>query len=584
MPPTRLFFTSLRAATTPKRTMEAAALAMGHFGERGGFGRIYRDRHDFRRDYRERANVGGLLGHILDSREFDLFLTLLIALICLKLVQSFREAPVTALVAWLIAGLHYQKSLGYEVLNANDFHKLTFHCDKILHGSQWYRLFTAPFLHSGRKLILYLNLSALAALSLQEREFQHPPLNRAVFLLALTGVSGLVYILLCNKYKRGALNTFTCGFMGVLFALKAYLNSTQTNATALSFPLLGDYMFWSLPIHVPGYAAHFVELILVSFFFPDDVSWYSNLAGVITGHLFYAATILVKDFRRSEFALLLVVTYLAYKVTDVTRPLQQQRHPFRVSNGQHDDEQPICHDVPSEVYAQSDGSSVASTSQNGKPSSLNEVTSDDTSSKESLAERETESVRGVAAPAIASDDEYSMLRDAETRSQIGMPDSVAQALGQLTCKSDTEECHSQTVAYSLRTILEIIRNATTLGQHQTKYRTISVDNKRITKCIDGAKALILELGFELKEDFDGRQHFVYPRQEIPDWIPAAIEAITAALANYEGSKTVPDSESIRAARLRKLEKKPKSRRPRESQFTPGMGGGNSKALYFHGGT
>ena len=55
-----------------------AAIAQGLLGYRGGggvgYGRIYRDRQDFRRDYRERANVGGILGAILDSNEFEIFL------------------------------------------------------------------------------------------------------------------------------------------------------------------------------------------------------------------------------------------------------------------------------------------------------------------------------------------------------------------------------------------------------------------------------------------------------------------------------------------------------------------------------
>ena len=570
----------------------------GAIGRGGGYGRFYRDRDHFRRDYRERANVGGFFGHILDSREFDFFLTLLIILICINLCQDFGHAPVTAVTVWLMVALYYQKTLGYELITANTFHNYTFHPQKILHDRQWHRLFTAPFLHSGRKLLFYLNLSALSALSKQERAMsQYPPGLRAAFLFVLAGITGIVYIFLCKKYKREAMHTFTCGFTGVLFALKAYLNSSQVGASQLSFPLAGDFYWFSLPVQVPGFAVHFAELFLVSLFFREEANWYLNLAGVITGHFVYAAMTMHKMryfshldttnwtrewlLQRIAVVLLLVITYLVYKVMDITKKLDQR---FQSDK---QDKETTTRDVPDEVSYAGDGdASIPSSQQGANTSSLYDEASDDAASEQAGKEKlPTMVVReGPENADDSGDDEYSMLTDAASKgAQTEIPDNVKEALELLTSESVNKD--SQQICYALNTVRKMIQNATTRGQQDSKYRRIPLDSKCIQKCnIEGAVELVLALGFDVKEDFDDRKYFVYPRQEAPDWIPAAIEAIDHVLSSY-GSESVYDPQSVRAARLKKLtKKKSASRKPRESQYTPGLGGGNSKAIFFHGGT
>jgi len=115
-----------------------------------------------------------------------------------------------------------------------------------------------------------------------------------------------------------------------------------------------------------------------------------------------------------------------------------------------------------------------------------------------------------------------------------IPDSVTEALKLLTSESANKD--TQQVCYALNTILEMIQNATGRGQQNSKYRRIALDNKRIQKCnIYGSKELLLALGFEIKEDFDGRKFFVYPQlEDPPDWIPAAIRALDEALSDNKG--------------------------------------------------
>lgn len=406
----------------------------------------------------------------------------------------------------------------------------------------------------------------------------HPPGYRVAFLFALAGLTGVVYIILCKRYKREAMRTFTCGFTGVLFALKAYLNCSQVGSTMLSFPLAGDFYWFSLPVEVPGFAAHFVELFLVSLFFPEEANWFLNLAGVITGHLVYAATTVYKIcssyrlgatdwtrewmLQRIAIVLLLITTYLVYKVIDITKKLEQRYQADKA------DRQTATRGVPEEVYHDDNGS-IPSRQREVETSSFCGEASNDSTSEHASHEK----------PPI-TDDEYSLLTDVSKGTQTEIPDHVKEAIDLFASKSVDKDSRR-----ALNTILEMIQNATTHGEQDSKYRCIPLENKRIQQCnIIGAKELILSLGFEIKEDSDNHKYFVYPLQETPEWIPAAIKAINQVLSR-DGLEGVCDRESVRNARLKKLTvKKPARRKPRESQFTAGLGGGNSKTIFFHGGT
>jgi hypothetical protein len=107
---------------------------------------------------------------------------------------------------------------------------------------------------------------------------------------------------------------------------------------------------------------------------------------------------------------------------------------------QHGDEQRTPHDDPSKVFTESDGTSIASSSQKAKPSSLYGDSIDDIGCKERVVERAISSHKGETASAIvADDDESSMLIDADKMNQIRIPDDVAQALDYFTSEATGKE-------------------------------------------------------------------------------------------------------------------------------------------------
>ena len=210
-------------------------------------GRMYRDRDEFRRYYRERAGIGGFFGHLLDSKEFELFLCLLTGLICLNVTRDhLMTSPITSMIVLGIVFLQFESWIlgeGNTVITPNNFHNYSFHPNRIMNESQYIRLFTGPMLHTS-KLHMYLNITALVGLCQVEahcyRSNNMTVMQYAMFMVLLIGLAGIMHCVVANKYKPSACNTFSTGFSGVIFALKTAANCNMRSHTSMSFPIVGD--------------------------------------------------------------------------------------------------------------------------------------------------------------------------------------------------------------------------------------------------------------------------------------------------------------------------------------------------------
>jgi Rhomboid family len=268
----------------------AAHMLGGHGG--GLLGQLFHDRDDLRQHYRGRAGVGGILGQILDSQEFDMFLGLLLVLICLNVVgDHLASPPVTSGAILLMVGLYFEKYiLGPDntFINADNFHNYSFHAQRIVCDGEWHRLLTAPFLHEGKRLQFFLTMTALAALCRKEAASYLPSWQYLLFFVSLVVTSSVMHILALQKYKRNRMRSFTAGFSGVVFALKAFFNTYQAGPRVMDLPLVGSMYSYQIPVPVPSFAQHFVELFLVTILFQEDSNFYANAGGIAAGYVFVA--------------------------------------------------------------------------------------------------------------------------------------------------------------------------------------------------------------------------------------------------------------------------------------------------------
>lgn len=616
-------------------------LANGGLGGLGGYfvGRMYRNEHELRRQYRERANVGGFFGSLLSSAEFDFFLSLLCFLLVLNVLQKhLLVAPVTSCAVLFMIFLRFEKDVLGErntFLTTENYNKYSFHPQHIIDG-QWYRLVTGPLLHKGRKLHLYLNMTALVQLCQLEAKSTMSVLLYIVFFAGMIIASGILYICFIKKYKKRGeqgLNSYgsAAGFTGVLFALKCYHNTTKIDTYGdLSFPLAGDLFSYSIPVAVPSFAEHFVELFLVTVLFGSDIPFLAMVAGIVSGYLavgieatlvalgvmnpWTRSTGTIHDYVNYELnptkegfqsyarafkkmfgfvvgfckenaivvALFVVIVTYVYKSTcERERELQRrlvemERRQQQVLRGEQDTASrpdTVPSEVPLEVVSAQESWTLAG--------DLDSKTSDEMESK---AQSSCDSLY----------DDYST-------SNYDLPSAFIAALHVLT--TVTEKQDQGSIVEALQTLQVVITNAVTKGQTKdkdaAKYRRIRVTNTKVQKCnIDGAFGLLMAVGFAVREDFDGEKWLVYPKRENPEWMPAALEAIKVQLGELSPAEKAKSQDfdnsglsrdelkrrRLAAALKRQAKSKTKKKRPRESQFTPGMGGGNSNAVYFHGGT
>jgi membrane associated rhomboid family serine protease len=596
------------------------------FGGNGGhFVRFFDNLDDYRRYLRDRGGVGGILGHILDKREFDMFLSLLLVLICLNVVGlHLASAPVTSCAILLVVGLHFEKYiLGQDntFIHANNFHNYSFHAQSIVRAGQWYRLLTAPFLHTGRKLHLYLNMTALSALCWVEATSYLTRSQYLLFFVSLVATSGVMHILAVQKYNRSDMTSYTAGFSGVVFALKAFSNTYRADRGVMELPLVGSMYSYSLPVQVPSFAQHFVELFLVTILFQGDSNFYANAGGIAAGYVFVALDMTFHVFgmrhpnarnapsydnyeynfgRRTTnsvslganiksvvdniapytlengvtLALLFVITILSYQLMFRDPPQAQAAVP-------------PAHPVPREVDTSPrdsiSGEGLYSQDDENKREQTNTTAAD-------VAAAAAGSTGTVDDDSILSDDPFDSnakipaCEDAHSVEDDGKdifpPDEFMRALQTVS----TSKERLSTIIRTLNTIILIVNDATTKGQKEGKefdqYRQIRVSNLQIQECnIVGAFNLLSTLGFVVKEDLYGDKHFVYPRQKTPYWITVAIDAMRDNLNKIK----------VRAARdrfLREQEKRNKkaSKSDRPRGYAAGMGGGNSDSVFYKGGT
>lgn len=319
--------------------MDVAAAAGGHY-----YGRVYRNRHDYRRHYRERANVGGFFGSILNSSEFDFFLTCLCALVAFQGFTTLSHAPVTTIILWFMLYLYYEKPLWGAgrtvILTPENYHSYSFHAQRILQGGQWYRLLTGVLLHDNtttatgregrRKAKLHLYLNALGWIMLGpsvEAAWSTSTAGYAMFVVVTTVTAGLAYIACLQNYGDGHATRVlgetqqaarpqsyqTPGLTGVIFAFKSYFNTIRVlgaswavhyayrggiaHPSTLSMggfhgsdymSLAGHFRGLGLPFSIPSHLSHLAELIVVTILFGQDAPFWANVGGVLAGYVMVA--------------------------------------------------------------------------------------------------------------------------------------------------------------------------------------------------------------------------------------------------------------------------------------------------------
>jgi len=152
---------------------------------------------------------------------------------------------------------------------------------------------------------------------------------------------------------------------------------------------------------------------------------------------------------------------------------------------------------------------------------------------------------------------------------------------------------SKAIIYTSQTIMLLISNATTKGQQGDgdKYRRVRLDNKRVQRCnVSGAFDLMIALGFQVKQDFNGDKFFFYPLQETPAWLATVLESMATKCQALSKGRDVSARERARSAALRRQksfknkQSESKAKRSEGRYFVNGLGGGNSDAIFYHGGT
>ena len=177
----------------------------------------------------------------------------------------------------------------------------------------------------------------------------------------------------------------------------------------------------------------------------------------------------------------------------------------------------------------------------------------------------------------------------------GVPKSFSRALNVLTMTNQDPMVVSDT----LKLLITLVTNATGKGKEDAKYRKIRIAKSRLQECnIPGALDLLKAVGFEIKEDFFGEKFLFYPLHEDPpaEWIKCAMEMVKEKLDetlellqekndDYRRRAGAAALEREKASKLKKKHNQEKWKAAKRARgYAAGMGGGDSKTIFFHGGT